>query len=126
MRKITKAALVSGAAAAAIAATVGVAAPAQAHYGAYPHRITTVVTWVGGDSWLSVDYPGEGIVLERSPAKSAIDHWIAYPGDRIGADPIMGDADFISCTLYVDGQYAYSDSAAAGDNTDANCVRDLR
>ena len=87
MRKITKAALVSGAAAAAIAATVGVAAPAQAHYGAYPHRITTVVTWVGGDSSLAVDYPGEGVVLEMSPSKTATDYWVAATGDRIAPTP---------------------------------------
>ncbi len=47
MKKISKAALVGGVAAAAIAATVGVASPAQAHSGygyAYAH---TVVTWGG-------------------------------------------------------------------------------
>ena len=121
-KKITKAALATGAAAAVIAASVGVAAPADARAA----NIMTVVTWVGGDSWLEVDYPGEGVVLEGSPAKVARDHWTAYSGARIGADPIMGDADYISCTLYVNGYPEVFDSAYAGDGHDANCVRYLR
>ena len=124
MKKITKAALVGGAAAVALAATVGVAAPANAYSSEV--QITTVVRWVGGNSWLSVDYPGEGIVLEGSPTKVATDVWYAISGARIGADPIMGDADWIGCELYINGRLAYSDSAFAGDNTDANCVRILR
>ena len=109
MKKISKAALVGGVAAAAIAATVGVAAPANARVA----TITTVVTWVGGDSWLAVDYPGEGVVMEGSSTKVVTDHWTAYSGDRIGADPIMGDADYIACSLYVNGEPEYSDSAYA-------------
>jgi hypothetical protein len=120
-KKITKAALVGGAAAAAIAATVGVAAPANARTA----EITTVVSWVGGDSVLAVDYPGEGVVLERSYSKTATDHWYAYSGAQIGADPIMRDANFISCQLYVNGRLDYSDYGYAGDGHDVTCVRTL-
>jgi hypothetical protein len=45
MRKITKAALVGGAAAAAIAAIVGMASPANAY--SYAHSITTEIEWGG-------------------------------------------------------------------------------
>jgi hypothetical protein len=45
-----------------------------------------------------------------------------YSGARKGADPIMGDADYISCTLYVNGRVAWHDAAVAGDGTDANCI----
>ena len=57
MKEISKAALVGGAAAAVIAATVGMASPAQAYGSAH---IRAIVTWTGGDSILVVDYPGEG------------------------------------------------------------------
>ena len=30
-------------------------------------------------------------------------------GQLIGVDPIMGNADWISCTITVDGRYSYSD-----------------
>ena len=55
-----------------------------------------MVTWVGGDSWLTVDYPGEGVVMESSGAKIVNHSFSAHPGDRIGVDPIMGDADYIT------------------------------
>ena len=37
----------------------------------------------------------------------------------IGVDPIMGNADWISCTITVDGRYSYSDYASRGDGTDS-------
>ena len=80
----------------------------------------------GGSSLLAVDYPGEGVVVEGSPSKTATDYWYAYSGQRIGADPIIGDADYIYCEVYINGRFAYSDSAYAGDGTDANCVRYLQ
>ena len=52
MRKITKAALVGGAAAAAIAATVGMASPAQADAQSYFNTLEHNFNWV---IW---DYPG--------------------------------------------------------------------
>lgn len=119
MKKVLAAA---GIGAAAIATTVGVAAPASAHYA----DVDTMVTWVGGDSWLTVDYPGEGVVMESSGAKIVNHSFTAHPGDRIGADPIMGDADYITCTVWVKNRIVATDSAYAGDGTDANCVRILR
>lgn len=44
-------------------------------------------------------------------------------GDLVGGDPVMGDADWISCTLYINGKLDYSDRADAGDGTDVNCLR---
>jgi hypothetical protein len=123
MNRTLKTALVSGAAALAVAGAVGVAAPANATV--YYADVITVVSWVGGDSWLEVDYPGEGVVMEESPSKTATDHWSAVSGARIGADPIMGDADWI-CARFVNGRLVASDSAYAGDGHDANCTGYLR
>jgi hypothetical protein len=37
----------------------------------------------------------------------------------------MGDATWISCQLYLNGELNYSDRADAGDGTDVNCLRML-
>jgi hypothetical protein len=47
----------------------------------------------------------------------------ATTGQLVGGDPIMGDADSISCQLYINGQLEFSDKADAGDGTDVNCLR---
>ena len=126
MSKITKAALVGGAAAAAIAATVGVASPAQAYSGyAYAH---TVVTW-GGTNCIEHSGASNG-----NPYVLGYGHTCMYShaaawdearssGQLIGVDPIMGNADWISCTITVDGRFSYSDYASRGDGTDVNCLR---
>lgn len=46
-----------------------------------------------------------------------------WPGDAIGADPIMGSASWLGCTMYVDGVVAWRSAAYAGDGYDANCLR---
>lgn len=50
--------------------------------------------------------------------------WDEYApaGAHIGVDPIMGDADWIACTIN-DGWRTYSDFARRGDGTDVNCLR---
>ena len=127
MRKSTKAALVSGAAAAAIAATVGVAAPANAYpaYGA-PNAVTFYTYW-GGTDCISI----EGAQLYNQRATSfhtgCGGGWtwneVAGPGEIFGGDPIMGSASWASCKVYVNGDLVYSDYATAGDGTDVNCLR---
>lgn len=47
----------------------------------------------------------------------------ARSGQLIGGDPIMGDAEWISCQLYLGDRLEYSDRAEAGDGTDVNCLR---
>jgi hypothetical protein len=51
--------------------------------------------------------------------------WVEYRGSGqvIGIDPEMGDNDWISCTLWVDGRVEYSDSATAGNGHQVNCIR---
>lgn len=44
-------------------------------------------------------------------------------GQFVGGDPIMGDADWISCQLYINGKLEFEDRADAGDGTDVNCLR---
>jgi hypothetical protein len=47
----------------------------------------------------------------------------ATTGQLVGGDPIMGDADWIACELYIDGRLEFSDRADAGDGTDVDCLR---
>ncbi|OBF95122.1 hypothetical protein A5790_01905 [Mycobacterium sp. 852002-51152_SCH6134967] len=49
----------------------------------------------------------------------------ATSGHLIGGDPIMGDADWIACQLYINGQLEFSDRADAGDGSDVSCLRTL-
>lgn len=44
-------------------------------------------------------------------------------GQYIGVDPIMGANNWISCTLYVNGELVVSDHADAGDGTDVTCLQ---
>ena len=118
-KKITKAALAGGAAALAVAGAVGVAAPAQAGTA----HITTVVTWTGPDNWLEITYPN-GNWIQYGHFAATQDY--ASSGQLVGVDPIMGNADRITCSLFVNNQLVVSDSANAGDGTDANCLRTLR
>ena len=120
-----------GAAAAAIAATVGVAAPAQAHSGYGYSYARTVVTWGGTAlhrALRRVERQSLRAVLGYGHTCMPYSHAAAWDEYRsssqlIGVDPIMGNADWISCTITVDGRYSYSDYASRGDGTYVNCLR---
>lgn len=47
------------------------------------------------------------------------------PGMTIGIDPIMGNASWIDCTFFLDGELEWTDSAYRGDGTDVNCILDI-
>ena len=122
MRKISKAALVGGAAAAAIAATVGVAAPANAHY----HNVTSIVTWRGADC-IAIEGPsissnGYGLGTASFCGGSSSASYNIPVGGLAGANPIMGHASWITCATYIDGVLKETDYAYAGDGHDANCL----
>ena len=46
-----------------------------------------------------------------------------FTGQDFGMDPIMGNADWISCQVYLNTQLVYSDFATRGDGADVNCLR---
>jgi hypothetical protein len=128
MRKITKAALAGGAAAVALAATMGVAAPAQAvgpgppwQRGSGPdrghlERSELHQRRVGGryGGTVPITLCGHSATYtERGPFNS---------GRWIGVDPEMSGADAVACDLYVDGWRVVGDYADRGDGTDATCL----
>ena len=44
------------------------------------------------------------------------------PETELRGDPVMGDASWISCEIWGEGELAYMDHAFAGDGTDVNCL----
>ena len=124
MKKISKAALVGGVAAAAIAATVGVASPAQA--AAHRHNVTSIVNW-GGVDCIAVEGPsiasnGHTLGTASICGGSSSANYNIPAGGFAGANPIMGHAYWISCAIYIDGVLKETDYASAGDGHDANCL----
>ena len=125
MKKVITAALMGSAAAAAIAATVGIASPANAY--SYAHSVTTEIDW-GGSYCIPTWSAGT-----RNAHRTAFDTlcssngtWVfsetARPGEWFGADPEMGNASWIECRTYVDGRLAIQDYANAGDGTEVTCL----
>lgn len=55
---------------------------------------------------------------------SRVTYW-AELGQYIGADPVMGPASSVSCSLMINGELDNADSAIAHDGHDANCLRVL-
>ena len=101
------------------------AAPAQAQLGAW---ITSTVTWTGKNC-IDVNYPhlDNRYYLDRGTicgGVTRVTYWAAV-GQYVGADPIMGPASSVSCSLQIDGWQDNADSAVAHDGHDANCLRQL-
>ena len=117
----------TGAAAIAAAAVGGIAlaAPAQAQMGAW---ITSTVTWTGKDC-IGVNFPDldnrdftdYGTICG---GVTRVTYW-ATLGQYVGADPVMGPASSVSCSLMINGTLDNADSAVAHDGHDANCLRIL-
>jgi hypothetical protein len=105
-----------GIAVAASATTLGVAAPANAQLSWYTK---TVVRWTGA-SCIQLDYPGGS--GGACGGGWEIPHQVVR-GQEFGVDPVMGDANWIFCEVWIEGQVVYSDYAYAGDGTDVNCLR---
>jgi hypothetical protein len=101
--------------AAAIAATV-LAPSAQAQLSWHTRSI---IYWTG-TSCIQMNSPGgSGTACGGSwevPQQ-------VYRGQDFGVDPVMGNASWISCEIWVEGELAYMDHAFAGDGTDVNCLR---
>ena len=105
--------------AAAIAATVlAPSAQAQVSYDA-----TTRILWKGAEC-IQLQFPGgdSGSTCGKYQSYYEMSQQV-YRGQDFGVDPVMGNASWISCEIWVDGQFAYGDRAFAGDGTDVNCLR---
>ncbi len=120
-----KKAIVAGSAVAAVAVTVGLAAPAHAAMS----QIVSEVYWSGPTCIpvRSPNYPN-GHYTQTSMVCGGFSTatYPAFPGEYIGADPQPNDATVtLGCSLSIDGNLAYQDYARDGDHHDVNCLRIL-
>ena len=112
----------------AVLVGVALAAPASASPDPGGAWITSTVTWTGKDC-IGVNYPDldnrfftdYGTICG---GVSRVTYW-ASDGQYVGADPVMGPASSVSCSLMINATLDNADSAVAHDGHDANCLRIL-
>lgn len=81
------------------------------------------VNWGGSPTLAVLEYSATGAVPVTIVADERIGTGTGFTGDLIGVDPIIdGPITWASCTLYVDGVVAKSDSAVRGDGHDVSCL----
>jgi hypothetical protein len=91
------------------------------------HEVKTRITWLGPQTFIEFNTAaydrtrivtallyGEGEANLIEPVR---------PGELYGADPIIGQNSYVSCTVWVDGVQVLSDQATAGDGHDCSCLR---
>jgi hypothetical protein len=89
-------------------------------------QYTTIVTW-SDTPCVEVVVPNYSEMLHQNlcyPEQAAQLYHTAAPGQLVGADPIMGSASSIACSVLADysGLVLFRDVAAAGDGSDVNCI----
>jgi hypothetical protein len=87
---------------------------------------TTIVTW-SDTPCVEVVVPNYSEMLHQNlcyPEQAARLFHTAAPGQTVGADPIMGAATAIACSVIrdSDGAILFEDRAIAGDGSDVNCI----
>lgn len=124
--------LVLGSILATLLAALFWAAPADA----YVNQVSasTLVEWQGSPC-VQATGPSVGnpYVLGTpsytcQPGPSGAPRWARWDelrvsGQYVGVDPIMGDNNWIKCTLFINGAVEVSDYATRGDGTNVTCLR---
>lgn len=123
MNKIVAAAMMAS----AVAIGVGISGTSASTARAAPLSgvtVMTIVSWRGTDCIPIRTSSGQRQLCDavQHPASEAVVEQNKQAGDLVGVDPMMGDADWISCRLFFNGSPQTSSSATAGDGTDANCM----
>ena len=88
----------------------------------------TVVTWSGTECIpiRSAAYNSSNVVEQHEVCE--FDQQIGFGGDvrsgnLYGADPLMGNADWVDCVVTIDGIEQVHSFASRGDGRDVNCLR---
>lgn len=94
----------------------------------YGHEVQTHIEWTGPQNFIEFNWPlltdHKQVVRGKVSGNNQVNLvQQAVPGDYFGADPIIGDNSYISCTVTVDGREALRDAAYRGDGHDCNCLR---
>ncbi len=127
-RRINRAAVL---AAAIIMMTTGIAAAPRAQALTFGASLQVAVQWTGGNCWARAGmHPGEHDARILAPFvvtgchDTANSAQFVVPGGYFGADPAIGDADAVSCTVTntTTGRVIASDYARLNDGHDATCL----
>jgi Excalibur calcium-binding domain len=89
-------------------------------------RYTTTIAW-GDSPCIEAVVPNYSEMPHQmfcDPDQSTQFFHTAAPGQLVGADPIMGSASSIACSVMrdYDGALVIEDAAGTGDGTDVNCI----
>lgn len=104
-------------------------APADAYTISAP--VQTTITWIGGDcrdrtATTPDDADASRIATAYAPGchDVTVDYQVVRPGQFFGADPNIGDAFSVACTVVntATGTIVNTDYARRGDGHDANCL----
>lgn len=95
---------------------------------ASPTEVKTHIEWSGPDEWIEFNGPSIAdrtrIVKGKVYGQGHVDLvQPAFAGDYFGADPIIGNSSYVSCSVTVDGREVLRDSAYKNDGHDCNCLR---
>lgn len=127
-RRINRAALL---AAVALVAAAGIGTAPRAEALTYGATIRVAVQWTGGNCWARAGvHPNEHDARILAPFNVTGCHDTAdstqfvVPGGYFGADPAIGDADAVSCTVTntTTGRILSSDYARLADGHNATCL----
>lgn len=108
---------------------VGLWAAPDAHSLILYDNVTVAVTWSGPTDCVNVweSAPGNRSDLVYAgacdPDQAISATYSVRSGDWVGADPEIGYADTIACSLAVNDQIVFSDGAARGDGHEVSCLR---
>lgn len=109
---------------------------AAPHSNAYVRQVSasTLVEWQGSSCVAAVGPSlGNPYVIGTpsytcQPGPVGSSRWARWDelrvsGQYVGVDPIMGDNNWVRCTLFINGVLEMTDYADAGDGTDVTCLR---
>ena len=88
----------------------------------------TIVKWSGTDCISVRTATGQRDLCDpyqQPPSEAVVEHGKAI-GDLVGIDPIMGNAKWVGCEMFLNGGLTMSDVALAGDGSDATCLKVLQ
>jgi hypothetical protein len=104
----------------AVTAALGLtSAPANAASG----YVVTRIEW-GGTLHRACRPGRHRLRLPRQPLRRLDGvHRVRLPGQLVGQDPVVGNNDWVSCTITINGRVEWTDYASLGDGHDANCLR---
>jgi hypothetical protein len=90
--------------------------------------VMTIVKWSGTDCVSARTADGQRDLcntVAQPHSEAVVEHGRAI-GDLVGVDPVMGDAAWVSCEMFLNGSPTMNDVALAGDGSDVTCLKVLQ